>query len=95
VSPDPGTPPASGWGRLLDQLEHRLRLMEASARAATGAPIELGPPVGPADVPAETPTLEERMRLLALQSMHDQAIERLQRRRRMLRQAQHYRMGAV
>jgi hypothetical protein len=95
MSVDPVAPPASAWDPLLDQLEHRLRLLEASVRPRPGAPVDVGPAVGPADIPTVAPTLEERMRLLALVSAHDHAIERLQRRRRSLRQAQHYRMGAV
>lgn len=84
----------SAWSLLLDRLEHRLRLLETAARS-NPQHVDAGPPPGPSDVPVEPPTPEERVRLLALMANHEQAIGRLEQRRRTLRQAQHYRMGAA
>lgn len=88
----------SAWAPLLDRLEERLRRIEASAATGpdAGPAVEIGPPPGAEDVPADPPGEDERLRLLALLAAHETLAERLEARKRSLRQAQHYRsMGAA
>lgn len=86
---------------LLDRLEERVRLIEAasnvaaSSAAADDEPVDIGPAPTPADAPEVAPTEDERLRLLALVATHDHLAQRLELRRRSLRQAQQYRLGAA
>lgn len=86
---------ATDWGRLLDRLDERLRLMEAVTLPGCEGQVDLGRPVDDSDLPADAPTEDERLRLLALLAAHDRVIARLVDRRRALRQAQHYRMAGA
>jgi hypothetical protein len=80
---------------LLDRLEERLRCLSAVALAPPGAPLpDPGPEPTAADVPPVRPSDAERVRLLALMKAHEQVEQRLTARRRRLKQAEHYHLGA-
>jgi hypothetical protein len=84
------------WSALLDRLEERLRRIEIGATATPGVPVpHPGPAPSADDIPPTPPTEAERLRLLALDSAHEQLATRLSGRRRQLQQAEHYRMGAA
>ena len=82
----------TAWTPLLDRLEERVRRIEAAALDET---VELGPAPGPADTPPESPTADERLRMLALVATHDHLLGRLEARRRALQQARQYSLGAA
>jgi hypothetical protein len=94
------TPPASSvgssaWTVLLDRLEERLRLIEASGRNGAADPeLMIGPAPRADDVPAAAPTEHERVRLMALAAAHERVAEKLTARRHQLRQAEHYHLGS-
>ena len=87
----------SEWGLLIDRLEERLRRIELSALASTGSrpAVDPGPAPAAADLPTVPATEDEKLRLLALLAAHEQLEQRLSGRRRQLRQAQHYQLGAA
>jgi len=86
----------TNWSLLLDRLEERLRRIEEGATARPGVDVpDPGPEPTAADVPSTPPTEDERLRLLALESAHEQLALRLSGRRRQVQQAEHYRLGAA
>jgi hypothetical protein len=85
---------AGEWDRLLDRLEQRLRLIDQAAGPRPAGPVDIGPPAVDADLPREPPSTGERLRLLALLAEHGRLIERLESKRRSLRQAQYYQIAS-